>query len=101
MKLVYPSNGLINVTKIDIKDLRDNLYKAKNNTKYDIPLDFSYLNYLQGLENKINVYLKIVDKIELMIQDIDHSYEALNNQLMSSIEKIEVYDIKERDRLIS
>lgn len=101
MKLVYPSNGLINVTKIDIKDLRDNLYKAKNNTKYDIPLDFSYLNYLQGLENKINVYLKIVDKIELMIQDIDHSYEALNNQLMNSIEKIEVYDIKERDRLIS
>lgn len=101
MKLVYPSNGLINVTKIDIKDLRDNLYKAKNNIKYDIPLDFSYLNYLQGLENKINVYLKIVDKIELMIQDIDHSYEALNNQLMSSIEKIEVYDIKERDRLIS
>ncbi len=101
MRLIYPSNGLINVTKTDIKDLRDNLYKAKNSTKYDIPLDFSYLKYLQSLENKISVYLKIVDKIELMIQDIDSSYNVLNSELLDNISKIDVYEIKERDRLIS
>lgn len=101
MRLIYPSNGLINVTKTDIKDLRDNLYKAKNSTKYDIPLDFSYLKYLQSLENKISVYLKIVDKIELMIQDIDSSYSVLNSELLDNISKIDVYEIKERDRLIS
>ena len=101
MRLIYPSNGLINVTKTDIKDLRDNLYKAKNSTKYDIPLDFSYLKYLQSLENKISVYLKIVDKIELMIQDIDSSYSVLNSELLDNISKIDFYEIKERDRLIS
>lgn len=101
MRLIYPSNGLINVTKTDIKDLRDNLYKAKNSTKYDIPLDFSYLKYLQSLENKISVYLKIVDKIELMIQDIDSSYNVLNSELLDNISKIDVYEIKERDCLIS
>lgn len=101
MKLIYPSNGLISVTKTDIKDLRDNLYKAKNSTKYAIPLDFVYLKYLQGLENKMSVYLKIVDKLELMIQDIEHSYNALNSELMDNISKIDVYKIKERDRLIS
>lgn len=101
MRLIYPSNGLINVTKTGIKDLRDNLYKAKNSTKYDIPLDFSYLKYLQSLENKISVYLKIVDKIELMIQDIDSSYSVLNSELLDNISKIDVYEIKERDRLIS
>lgn len=101
MRLIYPSNGLINVAKTDIKDLRDNLYKAKNSTKYDIPLDFSYLKYLQSLENKISVYLKIVDKIELMIQDIDSSYSVLNSELLDNISKIDVYEIKERDRLIS
>ena len=94
MRLIYPSNGLINVTKTDIKDLRDNLYKAKNSTKYDIPLDFSYLKYLQSLENKISVYLKIVDKIELMIQDIDSSYSVLNSELLDNISKIDVYEIK-------
>lgn len=101
MRLIYPSSGLINATKTDIKDLRDNLYKAKNSTKYDIPLDFSYLKYLQSLENKISVYLKIVDKIELMIQDIDSSYSVLNSELLDNISKIDVYEIKERDRLIS
>ena len=101
MRLIYPSNGLINVTKTDIKDLRDNLYKAKNSTKYDIPLDFSYLKYLKSLEKKIKNYLKIVDKIELMIQDIDSSYNILNSELLDNISKIDVYEIKERDRLIS
>ena len=37
MKLIYPSNGLISVTKTDIKDLRDNLYKAKNSTNMIFP----------------------------------------------------------------
>lgn len=101
MKLIYPSNGLINVTKNDITDLRDSLYHAKSSTKYDIPLDFMYLNYLKGLENKVSVYLKIIDKIETMIQDVDTSYAALNSELLDSISKIDVYEIKERDRLVS
>ena len=49
----------------------------------------------------MSVYLKIVDKLELMIQDIEHSYNALNSELMDNISKIDVYEIKDRDRLIS
>lgn len=99
-KISYPSDGIYKYSKTKIETCSNDLYNAMSYCDFDIPYDFVYKNYLNGLSNDINNYYKEVNNINDILRSTDNNYSDLENDLSFEVSKLKSIQIKDRDRMI-
>lgn len=100
MKLVYPENGLKNKIGFKLDNVKKDLYNAKASCNYDVPSTFQYTSYVRGLYNLIGGYITEIEKIESKLERVDFNYSDLEDSVIRDNSAIEVFSIKERERMI-
>lgn len=99
-KLVFPQDGIYNVTKNYIYETKSALANAKKYCSFNIPYTFRYRSYLSGLYDLLQSYEKQMDWILEKTRQVSQSYETLENELNTSVRYIDVAKMKARDRII-
>lgn len=99
-KLVYPKDGLVVSCGKSVRTCTRKLSGAIGECSFDIPSDFVYSNYLNGLESKLNAYLATVHEISSKIKKTDREFSNLSDSLEDSAKKITVNKLRNRERMI-
>lgn len=99
-KLIYPVNGIYPNCRDDIQGCAKKLSKAVANCNFIIPADFSYKNYLRGLDDKLNRCLAEINSIGVKLKHTDASFSSLSDTLTANAGKITSTKITKRDRMI-
>ena len=99
-KLIYPANGLYPRCKRSVERCATDIQSAISNCTFDIPSDFPYRGYLDGLRDTLNNYYHKINNIGLKIEITDKSFSNLSNRLTTSAGKITTSKIPKRDRMI-
>lgn len=100
MRLVYPEQGLKNKIDFKLDSVKKDLYNAKASCNYDVPGSFQYTSYVRSLYSLIGSYITEVERLESKIERVDFNYADLEDSVIRDNSAVEVYDIKERDRMI-
>ncbi len=100
MRLVYPEQGLKNKIDFKLDSVKKDLYNAKASCNYDVPSSFQYTSYVRSLYSLIGSYITEVERLESKIERVDFNYADLEDSVIRDNSAVEVYDIKERDRMI-
>lgn len=100
MRLVYPEQGLKNKIDFKLDSVKKDLYNAKASCNYAVPSSFQYTSYVRSLYSLIGSYITEVERLESKIERVDFNYADLEDSVIRDNSAVEVYDIKERDRMI-
>ncbi len=99
-KLIYPTGGLYGATNLYASQCSQNLTQGMNNCSFDIPEDFHYANYINGLHGVIHGYVKEINDIKSKIRETDTKLDNLETGLIKGISALPGTLIEERDQLI-
>ena len=99
-KLVYPSNGVYPRCRGSITGCAEELSRAIANCDFTIPSGFSHIDYLYGLDNKLNNCLTEIKEIGSILKRTDKSFSSLSNNLTANASKISIQKMNKRDRMI-
>ena len=99
-QLNYPEGGIYGPCSGNIGGGRHHISAAISDSFFDIPEDFGYRGFLQGLNGTLNGYLQEINSIDARLRQTDHAFQSLSNNLEDRARHLAVTPIKERERMI-
>ena len=100
-KIIYPdSEGIYPLVENMFNESITCLKSAQSFCSYSIPLNFSYLNYLKDLPNKVQGYLNDANEIVNKSKEIDNSFKLTLDSLKDKCSSLDTSLLETRDRLI-
>lgn len=100
-KIIYPdSEGIHGFVESMLNESINNLKTAQSLCSYSIPWDFSYVNYLKDLPNKVQNYLNDANEIVSKSKEIDDMFKLTLDTLKDRCSSLDVSLLETRDRLV-
>ncbi len=99
-KIIFPTGGLYGATNLYASQCSQNLTQGMNNCSFDVPGDFHYASYVNGLHGEINGYLKEIGDVKSKIRETDTRIDNLETSLVRGIQALPTTIIEEREQLI-
>jgi|GEM_PF-1989460 hypothetical protein len=99
-KVYYPEEGLVELTRADNEEASRTLGNAISMCNFDIPWNFRFRDYLNGLRNTLDGYNNRLKEVREDIARADGEFTALSDRARANIDAMEPVDIKKREQLI-
>lgn len=99
-KLNYPVEGIYGISKGHIENCANNISDASSNCWFDVPGDFQYRDYLNGLGDTLRNYSREINSIGAKIQSTDRGLSRLSDNLSVSAKRLTVAKVGNRERLV-
>ena len=100
-KIIYPdSEGIYPLVENMFNESITCLKNAQSFCSYSISSNFSYLNYLKDLPNKVQGYLNDANEIVSKSKEIDNSFKLTMETLKDKCSSLDVSILETRDRLV-
>ena len=100
MKLVYPENGLYELVKSDLEEVR-NLLSNVSNVYFSVPYDFSEYGELMNLKDQIRSYQREIDSLLDKASLVTSEYRQLEEDLKSRTAMLDSQLVTARERTIT
>lgn len=100
-KIIYPdSEGIHGLVENMLNESINGLKAAQSYCSYSVPWDFSYVNYLKELPNKVQGFLNDANEIVGKSKEIDDMYKLTMDSLKDKCSSLDVSLLDARDRLV-
>ena len=100
MKLVYPENGLYELVKSDLEEVRNSLGNAAN-VYYSVPYDFYEYDELMNLRDQLYSYQRKIDSLLDQASLVSSEYRELDENLKTQAAILDSQIVTKRERSIT
>lgn len=83
-----------------VKNAKDDLSKAKKQASaLKVPWDYQYYKYLSNLDDKINGYMKDLDRFNKWVSNSKKVYKDITDKYEDKLNDINNYSIKKHNKI--